>query len=674
MKIALDKALQMGINAHKQRRFREADLYYTAILNSQPNHPDANHNMGLIAVEVGKFEEAIPFFKIALEASPKILQFWLSYIDALINICKFEEAAAVLGEARQAQSDDESFKTFQKELNNRNCLINALKSMRDPTESQISRLIKFFDEKQYRKTLQGITTLLKHYPKSFILHNIQGASYAQLGHLEDAIECYKRAIVIKSDYPDAFNNMGNALKDQGKLEAAIDSFKIALSIKPDLYEAYNSMGNALKDQGKLCEAELAFKEAITLRPDYYKAFNNMGFTMQLQGKIDEALNAYKKSISINPNYAEAYNNLGNALQDIGEFNKAKKAYAKAISIKPRFSEAHRHLSAINHYTEDDPHFIQVQKFFSDETTDDYCKCNLSFALAKMYEDIGKLEKAFEFLSHGNFLRKKLLNYSIENDKKFFYQLKNTQKSLSRKSISIREKKSLITPIFIIGMPKSGTTLVEQIISSHSKVTGAGELNFVSKYGRLLAHGEKSIDQDSIADFRKKYLREITNRSDGNFFVTDKMPSNFCFIPLICLALPEAKIIHVKRDPMATCWSNFKQYFAFEAHGYCYNLNDLVTFYGLYEDLMESWQTHYGARIYNLDYEKLTTYQNKETKRLIKNLDLTWENACLAPQSNNRSVRTGSQQQVRQKVYKGSSKAWLKYKPFLNGAFDSLLSL
>jgi hypothetical protein len=152
-----------------------------------------------------------------------------------------------------------------------------------------------------------------------------------------------------------------------------------------------------------------------------------------------------------------------------------------------------------------------------------------------------------------------------------------------------------------------------------------------------------------------------------------MPQNFYFVPLICAAFPKAKIVHVQRNAAATCWSNFKQYFEIHGLGYCYDLKDLVAYYHLYKDLMKLWQSKYSDRIYNLNYESLTTDQENQTRELIKHLNLVWEEACLSPHQNKRSVRTASQQQVRQKVYTGSSEAWHKYEPYLNGAFDSLKS-
>jgi hypothetical protein len=221
------------------------------------------------------------------------------------------------------------------------------------------------------------------------------------------------------------------------------------------------------------------------------------------------------------------------------------------------------------------------------------------------------------------------------------------------------------------MPRSGTTLVEQIISSHSEVTGAGELGYVERYGLKLATGDCSIDNNSASEFREKYLLELSKVSNGKKIITDKMPKNFQFIPLICATLPEAKIIHIKRNPSATAWSNYRHYFPTKDLGYCYNINDVISYYRLYSDLMASWISEYGDRIYNLSYEKLTTDQDNETRQLIKHLGIEWEDACLSPQDNIRSIKTASQQQVRQKVYQRSSEAWRKYELFLSGAFDTL---
>mgnify|MGYP001405946727 CR=1 FL=1 len=221
------------------------------------------------------------------------------------------------------------------------------------------------------------------------------------------------------------------------------------------------------------------------------------------------------------------------------------------------------------------------------------------------------------------------------------------------------------------MPRSGTTLVEQIISSHSQVHGAGELPFASRFGNSLSLGNQKINSDNLLQMRNAYLDELVNVSSGAPFVTDKMPHNFLLIGLLLKALPEAKVIHVKRDPAATCWSNFKHYFPAKGLGYSYDLRDTVNYFKLYHALMDFWDQQYSDQIYHLDYDKLTVEQEPETRKLIEYTGLDWEDGFLSPHKNERSVKTVSQQQVRKKVYTGSSQAWRKFEPFLNDVFDGL---
>ena len=217
-------------------------------------------------------------------------------------------------------------------------------------------------------------------------------------------------------------------------------------------------------------------------------------------------------------------------------------------------------------------------------------------------------------------------------------------------------------------------MVEQIISSHSHVHGAGELGILHRFAAPLSNGNQIINSDSILEVRKSYLNELEKVSNGSPFITDKLPQNFFYIGLILKALPEVKIIHVKRNPAATCWSNFKHYFSSTGLGYSYDIEDTVSYFRMYQDLMSFWDDLYGDHIYHLSYDKLTLEQEPETRKLIEHIELGWEDACLSPQDNKRSVRTASQQQVREKVYTGSSDAWRKFEPYLNGVFDEFEKL
>ena len=397
----------------------------------------------------------------------------------------------------------------------------------------------------------------------------------------------------------------------------------------------------------------------------------MGITLQEQGKLEEAIEAYNKALAIKPDYAEAYNNMGNALKEQGKLEEAIEAYNKALAIKPDYAEAHRHLSQLTKYSSDIAQISEVEALLQQADINDSDRCNLFYTNAKMQEDLGDLSAAYASYVAGGGLRQKLLKYEFKQDEHLFGRIKRTAPKFKDVALNATGEPIRHTPIFILGMPRSGTTLVEQIVSSHTEVTGAGELDYVSQFGTKLVAGLTTPTLEVVSEFRKRYLTELAKRAEGQAFVTDKMPQNFQHIALICAAIPEAKIVHVQRSAEATCWSNFKHYFASKGLGYSYNLRDTIAYYWLYKDLMHFWSQSYSDRIYNLDYDKLTEDQEPETRRLIEYLGLNWEEACLAPQNNKRSVKTASQQQVRKKVYKGSSQAWRKYEPFLDGVFDEL---
>ena len=287
------------------------------------------------------------------------------------------------------------------------------------------------------------------------------------------------------------------------------------------------------------------------------------------------------------------------------------------------------------------------------------------------EDLNQFDRSFKYYSEGNALRKKSLAYDVRHDIELFDQLKKSYPSIEKNSLETVNLSNEPRLIFILGMPRSGTTLIEQIISSHSEVLGAGELPYVHRFGDAIARGISKANTRILVDFRESYLKKLKELSNKSLTFTDKMPSNFRYVGLICSAFPDAKIVHVKRNSAATCWGNYKQYFTSKTLGYSYDLDDLITYYGLYQNLMQFWEEQYGDRIYSLNYESLTMNQEDETRKLIKYLDLEWEQECLAPQDNKRSVATASNKQIRQKIYQDSSQKWKKFEPLLNGAFNQL---
>tara|TARA_B100001059_G_scaffold226972_1_gene256145 strand:- start:3995 stop:5242 length:1248 start_codon:yes stop_codon:yes gene_type:complete len=411
--------------------------------------------------------------------------------------------------------------------------------------------------------------------------------------------------------------------------------------------------------------------AIALKPDYAEAHNNLANALKEIGRLADSEASYIQAIALRPSYAEAHNNLGVTLQELGRLDEAESSYKKAIALQPEYAAAHQHLSSIKIFTEKDEQYSQMSEMYYDESITEEKRCLINFGLAKACENLGDFEQAFTHYREGNELRKKLLNYDIEQDTEVFRQIKSSYLPIEYCSLQPDKLIKDITPFFIVGMPRSGTTLVEQIISSHSQVTGAGELAFVPQFGAALVTGIAEANNDSLLKFRTMYLTKLKSLSNGNIFITDKMPQNFYYIGLLAAALPEAKIIHVKRNPTATCWSNYKQHFAVKGLGYSYDLLDVVQYFRMYEGLIRLWDERYPGKIYHLDYEQLTTDQETETRKLIQYLGIDWEDSCLSPEKNMRYVQTASNLKVRKKVYKDSSKDWKKFEKYLYKVFGGL---
>lgn len=599
----------LGAIYQEQGNLDQALAAYKQALLLNSNYPEAYNNMGNALRDQGKYEEAIRAYENSLSLRPNFAVAYKNLGDVLREQSKFEEAVTA-----------------------------------------------------YYKAI----ALNKDY---FEVYNNMGILFQDQEKLGPAIEAYKKALLINPNYVQAHNNMGNILKQQGRIEDAIKAFASAISLKPDYAEAHNNMGNALREQGRLDDAIKAFITSISFKPDYVAAYNNMGTALNDQGKLGEALEAFNTALVLEPDSAFTHNNIGNVLQHQGKLDRARDAYRNAILCKPEYAEAHRHLSEMVKYKPGDLQINQVKQLIGRPSLNDKDRCQLHYAFAKMKTDLGDYENAFKQYALGGALREKLLSYELEKDERLFTQIKNTAPKF--KAISLKKMSNDLDniPIFILGMPRSGTTLIEQIVSSHSQVCGAGELLFLERFGRNLTEGIQKVSFDNVVKVRERYLSELKKISRKKRFVTDKMPHNFLQIGLILTIFPEAKIIHVKRDPAATCWSIFKHFFPTEGLGFSYNLRNTVNYYKMYQALMDFWDDFSENQIYHLDYDEMTSQQEAETKRLIKHLGLSWEDSCLSPQENKRVVKTASQQQVRKKVYKNSSKTWLNFEPYLNGVLD-----
>ena len=340
MQLTIDEAIRKGVEAHKAGDIQEADRYYTAILKVQPKHRDANHNMGVLAVGVGKVEEALPFFKVALEADASVAQYWLSYIDALIKLDRLVDAKAVFDQARGSGFEGDGFDKLEERITSQD---QPQSDSQEPSQDKVQPLIELYNQKKLQQVLDAAENLLNQYPYSGVLHNIIGTTNQSLGKLDEAIDAYNKAISINPDYAEAYNNLAATLKKKGNISKSIEAYKMALSIRPDYAHAYSNLGNALKDQGKLNEAIDVYKKAISINPDYSQAYNNMGNALKNQGKLSEAVEVLNVAVAIEPEYADAHNNLSVVLREQGKLQEAIKASKRALSIKPDSAEAYNNM-------------------------------------------------------------------------------------------------------------------------------------------------------------------------------------------------------------------------------------------------------------------------------------------------------------------------------------------
>jgi len=537
------------------------------------------------------------------------------------------------------------------------------------SKDKIEKLTFLFNQGKLLELIKEAKQLITKYPSSIFLWNILGASNARLKKLNESEKCFYTSIKLNPNFIEGYYNLGKTQKELGKLTEAILSYKKAIEIKPDYAEAYNNLGNIQKELGKLTEAILSYKKAIEIKPDYAEAYNNLGNIQKELGKLTEAILSYKKAIEIKPDFAEFYNEIGGAQIEVGKISEGVSSYKKAIEIKSDFAEAY------NNYTDsvkiqiNDPILLKLDKLINKKNLSGKDSTYLFFAMGKAQLDIGNSEKALQLINTGNSLRKKELKYKIQKSKDIFNKIKNNFKELNIKNEKTSPD-SISQPIFIVGMPRSGTTLVEQILSSHSAIYGAGELNFLDNAINLIDWQNNKIQKKDIMEIRKNYINELKKISKSTY-TTDKMPLNFRWIGFIAYAFPNAKIIHVKRDAMATCWSNYKTNFSKGGLAFAFDQIDIVEYYKLYENLMDFWQKKFPGKIYELNYDKLTENQELESRKMFNYLGLKWENSVLEFHNNNRVVQTASNIQVRKKMYKGSSQQWKKYKSWLQPMLNNL---
>jgi Flp pilus assembly protein TadD len=337
MELTIEQALQQGITAHKEGKLEDAERFYRAILQTQPEHPDANHNLGVIAVSLDKADVALPLFKTALKANLKIDQFWLSYIDALIKEKQFENAKAVIEQAKNQGMAEEKLNVLEGHLaskNEKEKIGNISLS-----QAQLNTMLEHYQNGRFDDAEKLAILTTQEFPTYQLAWTLLGAILGQSGRNSEAVNAFQTAVKLSPQDASAHNNLGVTLKELGRLEDAEASYTKAIAFKPDLAEAHNNLGNTYNELGRLEAAETSYSQAILLQPDYAEAHSNLGKTLQELGRLDEAVASYTQAIAFKPDYAEAHNNLGNTLKELGRLEEAETSYSQAILLQPDYYDA-----------------------------------------------------------------------------------------------------------------------------------------------------------------------------------------------------------------------------------------------------------------------------------------------------------------------------------------------
>ena len=578
------------------------------------------------------------------------------------------------------------------------------------SDEKIDYVISLYSKGQIKDTLNEIHKLNERDLLSGVLLNIQGACYNNLGLNEKASISYKAAIGLEPNSPVLYYNLGNTHKELNQPKEAIHNYKIAISIEANYIEAIYNLGATLQELGnfydakkqfqsllmidskninaklnlgfiyqhldQIADALIEYEEILKIEPFNEDALNNLGIIFRDTNQSEESIKFYKKAIEANPNYSGAYYNLAFTYQDIGQIENAIENYEKSIALDHN-PQSYHNLSYLKDFENNGYHIKKMNEMLEQNNLPLSHQIQLSLALAKSYEKLGMQDEFFEFLNKGNMLQKKESKYNFNHSRSYHNSIIKLFKE-NLPTIKSNINKSDKNPIFIVGMPRSGTSLIEQIISSHSLVYGAGELDNLTKLASPIIKNYESgdigkLNYQALSFIHDEYLDSISSFEFNERFFTDKLPLNFQYIGIILLAFPNAKIVHVKRDARATCWSNYKYYFQNKENGYSNDFEDLVNFYGSYIKLMNFWNELFPNQIFELCYEDLTKNQEKETRKLLDYCKLDWDEKCLDYHKNERAVKTVSALQVRKKIYQDSSLAWKQHWAYIQPLIDGLKS-
>lgn len=597
-----------------QGRFSECEALTDRILVELPDHPAVLVLRGLAGFRQGKFDDSASFFRRAVAVDPNSAAacHWLSM------------ALSASGHAEDA-------------------LVNARKAASLNPGDLVARhqiAVCLIQLGQFEQALTVLRPLLTQAPNVAVVHYSTGLALKGLRQVEEAIRELKRAVKIDSAHVGSLTSLRDLQYEGGMLEEAEVSARLLSRLEPESSASQLWLGRILMERGLTAAAEAELTVVLARDPKNYEAALLMGMVHQMQGRIDAADVCFYGSIEANPKQGAAY---------------------LALASNRRMNEEQQGI------------VDRMLQLVSDEDLGSGDRMQLHYALGKANEDLGDYREAMAQFDEANRLAAAAMEKGFDRNHAAAH-VDRIISAYTRDRLAETSSIGLTStqPIFVVGMIRSGTTLTEQILSSHSMIGGAGELDFWLKNANVFLGGTSRLDLGSLRVFAEKYLRLQSQTAPGFPRVVDKMPMNYEALGLLHLAYPNAKIVHVRRNPVDTCLSIYTTPNRARL-AWAHDRSDIVFQYRLYERLMEHWRQSLPEGVMlDVEYEEVVSHLEDEARRMVSYCGLTWEDACLKPQNNTRSVATPSVWQVRQPVYRTSVARWRRYEGLL-GAFNNLLA-
>jgi len=524
--------------------------------------------------------------------------------------------------------------------------------------------------------------ILRLVPDAAAVHINRGFALQAMKRYDDALASFNKAIALKPDQAEAYNNRGAVLQKMNRLAEALASYDQAITLNRDYANAHHNRGSILKQLNRLVEALASFDLAIARNPGRADFHNNRAVTLQGLGQSDAAIAGFDQAIALNPKHAEAFNNRGLSLVIKGDMPEAEKMFLKAFAIQPDFPDPLFNLVNIRKYeSPDNVETRNIRALLERHGVPPGVKEHLSFALGKIYDDCGLYNEAFEHFRLANEMRGANLTYNPEQVVNLTNRMIDafSRDFLARRFPFASDSRA---PLFIVGMPRSGTTLLANILSNHRAIATAGELPAILDFSpsllKAFENGTGSrlaVEQITpaaaallIRDYEQRLRRDVGSDVPH---VIDKNPFNFRNLGLISSFFPNARIIHCTRHPLDTCLSNYFQRFPLHLD-YSFDLRNIGHFYGEYTRLMEHWRTTLPVKMIEISYEDIVMNTEQTARQTLDFLGLEWDQRCLAPHTNPCAVETASQWEVRQPIYQTSIGRWRHYESHLSALKDRFL--